>query len=130
MSLKPRSTLTKRQIKEISESEWLREMNAATFHWMESSGIKLTKRARKNVKYEIANPVPNIHVYSSPLQPFICYKDDCWDGRSYIVRHKAREHHRCDDCHRMRLAKNLRVQVYYDIIWVTCAEGCTPRRIK
>jgi hypothetical protein len=70
-----------------------------------------------------------IHVYSAPFQPFTHYKDDLGES-AFTVTHNPRELHRCHNCGRGRWAKNLRVQVYYDKILVTCVEGCTPRRLK
>jgi hypothetical protein len=65
-----------------------------------------------------------IHVYTAKWQPFTCFKN--WDGS--IVLHGDRMLFRCHECRDRRWAKNLKVQAFYDMWRIRCADGCYGER--
>lgn len=62
-----------------------------------------------------------VHIYTVPSQPLTHYFDRCTE-REMEFRHGDREVFLCHDCGRRRWAKNLRVQVFYDMLHIFCAE--------
>lgn len=63
-----------------------------------------------------------VHVYSARSQPMTKYVDrNC--KRPITVTHGEREVFMCSMCDRRRWAKNLMIQVYYDMSVIACREG-------
>lgn len=67
-----------------------------------------------------------VHIHTADEQPLVRYHDPC-GMKPRIVRVHPRAQVRCHNCARRRWAKNLRIQVYYDMLRVYCADGCVKR---
>jgi len=68
-----------------------------------------------------------VHLYARPFQPLTKYVDHVLVGMGFSVRKATRRNHprklfRCWICKRLRWAKNLTVQVYYDEMVISCRE--------
>jgi len=63
-----------------------------------------------------------VHVYVSPRQPLTKYVDHNFP-KPMKFRTNPRKKFSCDACGRRRWAKNLVIQVYYDMSRISCAEG-------
>lgn len=62
------------------------------------------------------------HIYTAAKQPLTRYYDgNC--GVSICFTHDEREVFTCHDCGRRRWAKNMTIQVYYDMSVIACREG-------
>lgn len=64
-----------------------------------------------------------LHIYVARSQPATHYVDRSMGGRAMHFRNSPRRQMRCHLCGRLRWAKHLRVQVYYDGTNVFCAPG-------
>jgi ribosomal protein S14 len=64
----------------------------------------------------------SIHVYSARCQPATHFVDHFMPRKPLHFRYPARHVFRCDVCGRLRWAKNLSVQVYYDMRRIFCTE--------
>jgi len=63
-----------------------------------------------------------LHVYVNPRQPLTKYVDHNFP-KPQTFRTNPRKKFSCMVCGRRRWAKNLVVQVYYDMTRITCKEG-------
>jgi len=63
-----------------------------------------------------------IHVYTVKGQPATHFIDRLMPGRVMHFRYSPRKIFRCESCGRLRLAKNLTAQVYYDGTRFFCTE--------
>lgn len=63
-----------------------------------------------------------IHVYAAKRQPATRFRVDL-DGRGIWIRSPARRPMFARCCKRMRIARNLLVQVYYDGVYASCRPG-------
>jgi len=70
----------------------------------------------------------SIHIYTARCQPATHFLDYCVPGKPIHFRYSPRHVFRCDECGRLRWAKNLSVQVYYDMIRFFCTETERYRR--
>ena len=71
------------------------------------------------------NNVREIHIYRADSQPMTRFDIGSIAGdRPRFLKYNKRHQIMCHQCRKMRYAKNLRVQVYYDKIHVFCADGC------
>lgn len=64
----------------------------------------------------------NVHVFTVGKQQATKYVD-CNIDPPMTFKNNPRRRLRCYDCGRVRWAKNLFVQVYYDCTRFTCSEG-------
>lgn len=64
-----------------------------------------------------------VHIFTAAKQPMTRYRYDM-GFKKVIVRTPPRKQFRCLKCWRMRWAKNLVIQVYYDTHYIWCVEGC------
>lgn len=73
-----------------------------------------------------------IHIYTAKGQPLSRY--NCMltiDAQPMWVNVKPHNtRYSCDICWKKRAAKNLVIQVYYDMSRIFCKEGCEPIRYK
>lgn len=71
----------------------------------------------------------NVHVYVEPWQPATRYIDNCME-QPLEFRCRRRRLWWTDCCRQRRWAAYVRVQVYYDYIRRSCADGhgCKPIR--
>ena len=70
----------------------------------------------------------DIHVYVVPSEPYTRFNIGATIGQTHWMRCRKRTQARCHICGRRRWAKNLRVQVYYDMVYVFCADPCKKKR--
>lgn len=70
-----------------------------------------------------------LHIYRARSQPLTRYTDDVGERR-FTVRTNPRKQFECGNCWRKRWAKNLVIQVYYDGVYIWCAEPCEPIKYK
>jgi hypothetical protein len=64
-----------------------------------------------------------IHIYTAPLQPATRYRVDVGDVKPFWCRVSPFKRGQCFECGRVRQARNLSVQVFYDNIKVFCRKG-------
>lgn len=65
---------------------------------------------------------PTHHIYTAPIQPAHNFVDRTGPGKPMRCRYSPRALRWCDVCHRQRWAKNMWVQVYYDMIRYFCRD--------
>ena len=63
-----------------------------------------------------------LHIYRAARQPATRYRDNI-AGKTHWFTSTPRQLWPTDCCHRRRWAKYVEVQVYYDVIYCTCARG-------
>jgi hypothetical protein len=67
---------------------------------------------------------PEVHIYTTGFQPATNYRDASNpDHRPIRFRNGRRKLIQCSVCYRMRQARNLVVQVYYDMHRFVCKNG-------
>lgn len=72
-----------------------------------------------------------LHIYTARRQPLTRYVDPIlreMGARRFMFRTNPRSQVRCHDCKHLRYARNLRIQVYYDMSRIFCADGCRKRK--
>lgn len=72
----------------------------------------------------------NLHVFTVRGQPLTRYDVGRPIGRRMIVRNNPRRQFRCENCYKLRHAKNLVIQVYYDCHRIWCREKCESIKYK
>ena len=70
----------------------------------------------------------SVHFYTAPSQPLTRWRDPYTPRLARWHRNNQRRCVQCHRCGHRRWARNLRVLVYYDVVRIFCAEGCTRRR--
>jgi hypothetical protein len=65
----------------------------------------------------------SLHIYRERLQPATCFVDRTLPGSGIWSRYSPRRLFRAHCCGKLRWAKYVRVQVYYDGIRQWCAKG-------
>lgn len=70
----------------------------------------------------------NVHIYIAESQPLTCWRDPCAPRRARRHRNNPRKCALCGTCGRRRWARDLRIQVYYDLLRIFCAEGCRRQK--
>ena len=66
-----------------------------------------------------------LHIHASPWQPLTSY----WD-QDLLIHTNPRRVFRCHECRDWRWASKLKIQAYYDMVIVRCADGCYGARKK
>jgi hypothetical protein len=72
----------------------------------------------------------DVHIYTRSLQPAHNYVDGEGIGRPFRFRSNPRRHFRASCCGKLREARYLTVQVYYDHIPFWCREGRGCHKVK
>jgi hypothetical protein len=67
-------------------------------------------------------PVAGLHLYARPDEPATRYNAGAPVGETFWINHNPRRQMWCHRCGRKRWAARLRVQVYYDLTRVYCAD--------
>lgn len=72
-----------------------------------------------------------LHIFTVGAQPLV-YHDVMGPvgGPASFVSYNPRHRFVCDICWRTREAKNLSIQVYYDMSRIFCTEKCEPIKYK
>lgn len=65
-----------------------------------------------------------VHLFTARWQPFTRYRDV--DGT--IFTNHPRHVFQCHHCRSRRQAKNLKIQVFYHLVRIECADGCYGQR--
>lgn len=61
-----------------------------------------------------------VHVYTAPIQPLVQYADNNVEGPPIMFETPSRKVYTCGRCGRRRQARNLSIQVYYDVSYIFC----------
>jgi hypothetical protein len=64
-----------------------------------------------------------VHVYTRGHQPATRYKVDVGDVKPFWIKSPPNRMYRTNCCRRLRRARNLSVQVYYDATYYWCNKG-------
>jgi hypothetical protein len=67
-----------------------------------------------------------LHIFRANCQPLTSYAIEIGERSPLRLRNHPRKQFECDQCWRKRWAKNLVIQVYYDGVYIWCAERCEP----
>ena len=65
-----------------------------------------------------------VHIYRAEPQSATSFLDPNGPGRPFRIRFASRAQIGARCCRRLRWAKFLQVQVYYDAVVFTCRRGC------
>ena len=73
---------------------------------------------------------PTLHIYTAPLQPATNFVDRSGLGKPMRIKWSPHKLLYCRTCNRLRRAKNLNVQVFYDDLRFFCKDKtqCQPKR--
>jgi len=72
----------------------------------------------------------NLHIYRAVGQPMVRYNAMLAIDEPLWIECSPFKRYQCDTCWRMRAAKNLSIQVYYDMSLIFCTEPCEPIKYK
>ena len=70
-----------------------------------------------------------VHIYRSNVQPLTRFRDTNLP-KPMLIKIPGNRLHCCHKCEKLRPAKNLGVQVYYDRYVITCSPGKGCRKGK
>ncbi len=71
-----------------------------------------------------------LHIHRARAQPATRYRIALLDNMSITIRHRRRCQLYADCCRSKRIAANLTVQVYYDMLRFSCRSGTGCKRPK
>jgi hypothetical protein len=63
----------------------------------------------------------SVHVFTEGWQPLTKYRDPVTER---VIRVNPRKIYHCHECRDRRWAKWLKIQAYYDMCRIRCADGC------